>query len=108
MLSLLRFFPITHKLVCDMHVVGARELAGLAQAGSFACKLKEVWAKRHSLAPSFFTPGLWAMLPALRTLHVTPYGDLRVPVGDILQCLAAAPHPVRIKGLQLDGQVKGA
>lgn len=74
-------------------------------------------ARVHNPMPGFFSPALWEALPLLRTLTfalTTRDRDLlwglptcppmAVPVPDIVQCFAAAPHAVSVKGLRVAGE----
>lgn len=109
--QLLSFFPSPNTLSLSVPAVGAQELAFLAEAGSFGSQVAELRVGSALIRPGFLTPRLWSALPALTELRLKgPAGErggpLKVPWAEIITCLAAAPHPIRVFDLMVQGGEK--
>lgn len=95
-LRLLSAFPSAETL-CLIMQLGAEELACLAEAGSFCSGVQSmVVGLCCQVQPGFLTTGLWEVLPALSSIRFLGAGPEDTPVEQVVECLAAAPHPVTI------------
>lgn len=111
LLRLLHFFIGTERIHYDMPELGADELAALMSIGRHSTRdIRELDVGMDTTTlPGFFTPTLWSALPGLRTLVFSPHAEpAEVPVQLVLECFAAAPHPVTVKWLSLGDEEEQA
>lgn len=100
--DLLAFIPEgAEKLSVVGASMGEGELEHLAGAGSFASRVRELGVC-SDLSPSFFSPGLWDVLPNVRALGLDdPSFGWGESIRRIVECMAAAPHPIVLSGPQI-------
>lgn len=115
LLRLLPFFSEVQSLRLGMKELGAEEVAALGQAGQAVAglrllELRAFHGQATQVRPDFWGPALWAALPGLAALDVKGAGVTCSPaaVDAMVQCFAAAPRPVTVRGLQLGDVVQQA
>lgn len=96
-LKLLRFFPKLGRVIVFGVRLGAEMLDGLRQGGS-ALTCVRYLELGVNLQPDMWSPGLWAVLPALRELKL--YGAALdtspAAIDAMMACCAVAPRPVTV------------
>lgn len=109
-LHLLTFFRQMHTLCLSMPVLGGEELVALGEAGAPVAGVRKLIFKGRTLRRDFWDIWLLTVLRGLQELDMSEPKPLRspAPVEDIVQCCAAIPTPLVIRGLRLADRAEQA